>query len=186
MAPSYPPSTAVFDLSSVDLIRLVQGGLNAGVDFGGQALGKHADPRTHFTIGTGFEPEALDMEAEMSKLAHKIDAGADYIMTQPAFGSEPLTCLDDIRRSLPVLIGVLVLTGLDHALRMRDVPGMVVPDTVLERLGASRDRETQAAVGQELAAEQVRRVQAEGWAGVYLMSPATHQPIMDVLAAGLT
>jgi antitoxin component of MazEF toxin-antitoxin module len=69
---------------------------------------------------------------------------------------------------------------------MRDVPGMVVPDTVLERLGASPDRETQAAVGRDLAAEQVRRVQAEGWAGVYLMSPATHQPVIDVLAAGLT
>ena len=186
MAPSYPPSTAVFDLSSVDLIRLVQGGLNAGVDFGEQALGKHADPRTHFTIGTGFEPEALDIDSEMDKLARKIDAGADYIMTQPTFASQPLTCLDGFRRSVPVLIGVLVLAGLDHALRMRDVPGMVVPDTVLERLGASPDRETQAAVGRDLAAEQVRRVQADGWAGVYLMSPATHQPVIDVLAAGLT
>ena len=135
MAPSYPPSTAVFDLTSVDLIRLVNNGLNAGVDFGGQALGKHADPGTRFTIGTGFEPESLDLTAEMEKLTRKIEAGADYIMTQPGFAWEPLEVLSEVRQSVPVLVGVLVLTSLDHALRMRQVPGVVVE----RRAGAAMD-----------------------------------------------
>lgn len=186
MAPSYPPSTAVFDLTSVDLIRLVHNGLNAGVDFGGQALGKQADPRTHFTIGTGFEPEALDLESETRKLERKIDAGADYILTQPAFRFEPLDVLSQFRQQVPVLVGVLILTGLDHALRMKDVPGVVVPQTVLDRLAASDDPATQAAVGREMAAEQISRIRADGWAGVYLMSPASHRPIVSVLRAGLT
>lgn len=186
MAPSYPPSTAVFDLTSVDLIRLVNNGLNAGVDFGGQALGKHADPGTRFTIGTGFEPESLDLTAEMEKLTRKIEAGADYIMTQPAFAWEPLEVLSEVRQSVPVLVGVLVLTSLDHALRMRQVPGVVVPEAVLDRFGQSDDRASQAQVGRDLAAEQIRRIQSEEWAGVYLMSPASHDPVIDVLRAGLT
>ncbi|MBT3345169.1 MAG: hypothetical protein HN712_05745 [Gemmatimonadetes bacterium] len=185
MAPSYPPSTAVFDLTSVDLIHLVHNGLNAGVDFGGHPLGKHSDPRTRFTIGTGFEPEALDPQAEIAKLERKIEAGADYILTQPAFRWEPLKALDSIRQQIPVLIGVLILTSLEHALRMRDVPGVVVPQQVLDRFGASEDRDTQAAIGRQMAAEQIAHIRADGWAGVYLMSPASHAPIIDVLAEGL-
>lgn len=185
MAPTYPPSTGVFDLDSVDMIRLAHHGLNAGVDFGGQPLGKHRDPRTHFTIGTGFEPEALDGERELEKLRRKLDAGADYVMTQPAFRWEPLDVLTPFRQT-PILIGVLILRGLEHALRMRDVPGVVVPAEVTDRFAAYDDPKDQARVGQEIAAEQIRRIRAEGWSGLYLMSPASHRPVVDVLRAGLT
>ncbi|MBI93885.1 MAG: hypothetical protein CME05_11855 [Gemmatimonadaceae bacterium] len=85
-----------------------------------------------------------------------------------------------------MLVGVLVLTSLDHALRMRQVPGVVVPEAVLDRFGQSDDRASQAQVGRDLAAEQIRRIQSEEWAGVYLMSPASHDPVIDVLRAGLT
>ena len=185
MAPTYPRSTAVFDLDSVEMVRLTHARLNAGLDFGGQPLGRHRDPRTRFTIGTGFEPEAPARERELERLRRKIDAGADYVMTQPVFRPEALEGLEPFRGRVAVLAGVLVLRGLDHALRMRAVPGMVVPDEVVGRLEACREADDQARAGAEIAAGQIRRLRAEGWSGVYLMSPAGHGPVLDVLSAGL-
>ncbi|MFH1567333.1 MAG: homocysteine S-methyltransferase family protein, partial [Gemmatimonadota bacterium] len=186
MSPTYPRSTAVFDLDSVAMIRLAHTCLNAGVDFGGQPLGKQADPRTHFTIGTGFEPEALDLKGEVARLERKIEAGADYVMTQPAFRNEALAGLGPYRRRIAILVGVLVLTGLDHARRMAEVPGVVVPQAIFERLAAAPDPRDQHQVGVEIAAEQVAWIRREGWAGLYLMSPASHRPVLEVLTRGLT
>lgn len=97
MSPTYPRSTAVFDLNSVALIDLANNYLNAGVDSGGQPLGKQTDPRTRFTIGTGFEPKAMDRSREVDRLERKIAAGADYVITQPAFrvGQMPGVVISD-------------------------------------------------------------------------------------------
>jgi homocysteine S-methyltransferase len=186
MSPTYPRSTAVFDLDSVAMIYYTRSCLNAGVDFGGQPLGKHRDPRTHFTIGAGFEPEALDREREQDKLQRKIANGADYLMTQPAFRYEPLAALEPFRSQVGVFVGVMVATGLDHVRRIGQVPGVVVPDEVYARLGKYEKPEDQAEMGKEIAVEQVRWVRRQGWAGLYLMSPAAHQPVLEVLRAGLS
>jgi homocysteine S-methyltransferase len=186
MSPTFPRSSAVFDLDSPALIRYVHNNLNAGVDFGGQALGSQKNPRTRFTIGSGFEPESLDLAGEVDTLERKIDAGVDYIMTQPAFSHEALECLSSFRTKVPMLVGVLVLANLDHARRMAAVPGVVVPDEVFDRLSKYDKVEDQAAAGAELAAEQVRWIHREGWAGLYLMSPATHRRIIEVLGSGLS
>ncbi len=183
MSPTYPRSTAVFDVDSVGMVNLTHGHLNAGVDFGGQRLGRHDDPRTHFTIGTGFEPEALDSAREIEKLANKIDGGADYIMTQPAFGYEPLAILEPYRERTPILIGVMILTGLAHARRVGQVPGVTIPRTVYERLQAFERPEDQARVGREIAIEQIRWIREAGWSGLYLMSPASLHPVIEVLSA---
>lgn len=185
MSPTYPRSSAVFDLDSVAMIRLTHTGLNAGEDFGGAPLGKHADPRTHFTIGTGFEPEALDRPREMERLRQKLDHGADYVLTQPVFHHEPLACLADFRRQRPVLVGVLLLTSFAHAQRMAQVPGVVVPEMILQRLAAATSLADQEKVGQEIAIEQIQWIRREGWAGLYLMSPGSTAGIQAVLSAAL-
>ncbi len=185
MSPTYPRSTAVFDLDSVAMIRLTQGCLNAGVDFGGVPLGRHADPRTHFTIGSGVELEARDRPRELDRLRQKLDAGADYLMTQPAFRPEPLAALEPFRGRVSCLIGVMVLTSLEHAQRMAQVPGVVVPESILRRLAAFPAVADQAKLGQEFAAEQIRGLVRAGWAGVYLMSTASGAGTIDVLRAGL-
>ncbi len=185
MSPTYPRSTAVFDLDSVALVRLTQSCLNAGVDFGGAPLGKQTDPRTHFTIGTGFEPEAVDRNRELDRLRQKLDNGADYVMTQPAFHYDALKALAPFRRQCPVLVGVMILTGFEQARRLAQVPGVVLPDAILQRLAAKSDPADQAKIGQEIAIEQVRWVMREGWAGLYLMSPGSTAGVLAVLQAGL-
>jgi methionine synthase / methylenetetrahydrofolate reductase(NADPH) len=181
MSPTYPRSTAVFDVDSVAMIGYAHACLNAGVDFGGQPLGKHADPRTHFMIGTGFEPEAVNMEREVARLRQKIENGADYIMTQPAFRTEPLDVLSPFRGRMPILVGVMIMTSLSHAQRIAEIPGVVMPASVLSRLGAFDDPDDQAKVGRDIAVEQIQWIAREGWSGLYLMSPATHQPVIEVL-----
>lgn len=186
MSPTYPRSSAVFDLDSVGLIRLANASLNAGVDFGGQPLGRQADPRTHFTIGTGFEPEALDREREMEKLDRKLDAGADYIFTQPVFRHGPLDGLmKQVGRGARFFIGVMVLQSVDHARRVAEVPGVVLPDEVIAKLSRYDRLEDQAKAGIEMAAAQIREVRADGWSGVYVMSPTGHEPLLEVLRGGL-
>ena len=185
MSPSYPRSTAVFDLDSVAMIRLTHSCLNAGVDFGGVALGKQEDPRTHFTMGSGVELEAQDMKRELARLQQKIDHGVDYIMTQPAFGPEPLVALEKFRDQTACIIGVMVLSNYEHAQRMANVPGVVIPDSLLQRFGAYPQVADQAKLGLEFAAEQIRGLVNEGWAGVYLMATAAGDGVFDVLRSGL-
>jgi homocysteine S-methyltransferase len=186
MSPTYPRSTAVFDLDSASVVRHVHAHLNAGMDFGSQPLGRQADPRTHFTIGSGFEPEAVNMERELEKLRRKLDAGVDYIFTQPVFRRGPLDAIRPHVGQVRVFAGVMVLSSLEHARRVAQVPGVVIPDTVLSKLSRSERPEDQLKAGIELAASQVRQARSDGWAGVYLMSPSGHEHVIEILRAGLT
>jgi homocysteine S-methyltransferase len=185
MSPTYPRSAAVFDLDSVGMIRLTHSCLNAGVDFGGVPLGKQPRPHTHFTIGAGVEPEAADGKREFDRLRQKLDAGADYIMTQPVFHRPPLVALEEFRGRRPILVGVMVLANLEHAQRMAQVPGVVIPAALLQRIAAMATVADQAKVGRDIAAEQIRGLVREGWAGVYLMSTAVGLGTLEVLRAGL-
>jgi 5,10-methylenetetrahydrofolate reductase len=136
-------------------------------------------------MGAGVELEAQNMKLELSRLEQKIDNGVDYIMTQPAFRNEPLEVLEKFRGRTSCLIGVMVLTSLEHARRMAQVPGVVIPDDILKKFSAMQDPADQTKVGQEIAAEQIRWLVREGWAGVYLMSTATGSGTVEVLRAGL-
>ena len=186
MSPTYPRSTAVFDLDSAAMVRLTHACLNAGVDFGGAPLGKQADPRTHFTIGAGFEPETVNRDREMEKLRKKLNNGADYIMTQPAFRHEPLGALEKFRSGgCAFLVGVMVLSNLEQARRVAEVPGVVLPDEILQKLAAFDKPADQAKVAQEIAIAQIRWIKREGWDGIYLMSPGGATGTVEVLRAGL-
>jgi homocysteine S-methyltransferase len=125
------------------------------------------------------------LKRELERLQLKIDAGADYVMTQPAFRPEPLAALEPFRDKVRCLIGVMVLTSFEHAQRMAHVPGVVVPDGMLAKFAALPQIDDQAKLGRELAAEQIRGLVREGWAGVYLMSTALGAGTVEVLRAGL-
>jgi methionine synthase / methylenetetrahydrofolate reductase(NADPH) len=173
MSPTYPRSTAVFDMNSVQMIRATAAQLNQGRDFGGNPLGGELDSGTDFMVGTGFEPEAINMSLELERLQAKIDAGADYVMTQPVFDNSALRSIEPFRKSIPVLPGVMVLRSASHAKRIAEVPGVNLPQSVIERMGKFTEPADQAKVGLDLAISQAQSYRSEGWAGIYLMSPAS-------------
>ena len=181
MSPTYPRSSAVFDMNSVQMIRATARQLNLGRDFGGNPLGGNLESGTQFTIGTGFEPEAINMTLELDRLQSKIDAGADYVMTQPVFNKAALSSIEQFRDSIPVVPGMMVLNSAAHANRIAQVPGVSLPADVIEQLSRFDDPQDQRKVGLDLAVEQANSYRSEGWAGLYLMSPASMGAAKTVL-----
>ena len=155
----YPDATAVFDVDSIGLTNLVRR-LNHGQDVGGTSLGS----RTEFVVGVGVNPDAEDREREMRRWYWKVDAGAEYAVTQPVFDPESLADFlsESERRGtrVPVVASVWPLTGLRNAEFLNnEVPGIRVPERILDRMrradekGSEHARAEGRAVARELAAE---------------------------------
>ncbi|MGH2443402.1 MAG: bifunctional homocysteine S-methyltransferase/methylenetetrahydrofolate reductase, partial [Chloroflexota bacterium] len=110
---NYAQSKAVYDIDSVGLIRIIKQ-LNQGVDVGGNSIGTP----TRFLVGCGLNPTAEDLDWELDHLRKKLDAGADFIMTQPVYDAglfkRVLAELSPLE--VPVLMGVLPLQSERHAL----------------------------------------------------------------------
>ena len=164
----YPHATGVFDTDAIGMAG-VQRRLNCGIDLGGQGI----DPPTAAVIGVGFDPTALDGQRELDRFRRKVEAGAEFAITQPVFDPGALLrCLDAVQRfHLPILAGIWPLVSYRNASFMRnEVPGVVVPDAVMERMAAVESREDQLAVGIEIARESVERVR-DRVAGIQVSAP---------------
>ncbi len=164
----YPHATAVFDVDSVGLVRILDG-LGNGRDLAGNTLGG----TVAFHIGVGANPAAPDPEAEIRKFHRKREAGAHYCLTQPVYEPRLLEVfLGRIREEgVPVLVGVLPLVSSRNAEFLHnEVPGMTVPETVRARLAAAPTRERAREVGVSVAREMVRAARGLA-AGVYVMPP---------------
>ncbi|MFB6240511.1 MAG: methylenetetrahydrofolate reductase [Gemmatimonadota bacterium] len=155
----YPDATAVFDVDSIGLTNLVRR-LNHGQDVGGTSLGS----RTEFVIGVGVNPGAENREREMRRWYWKVDAGAEYAVTQPVFDPASLAdFLDEVERRgtrIPVVASVWPLTDLRGAEFLNnEVPGIRVPERVLGRMrraegeGEEHARAEGRAVAREVLAE---------------------------------
>jgi homocysteine S-methyltransferase len=138
----YPDSTAVFDIDSIGLTNVVYR-LNHGLDPGGNPLG---DP-TEYVIGVAANQSAPDLDRELSRLQWKIDAGADFIATQPVFDPERLAAfLERVQPSIPVIAGLWPITSLRNAeFLANEVPGVSLPASVLERMRAANEKGDDAA-----------------------------------------
>jgi homocysteine S-methyltransferase len=162
----YPDATAVFDIDSIGLTNMVHL-MNRGLDLGGNPFG---EPTT-FTIGVGVNPGHLDLEYELKRLDWKQKAGAEYAITQPVFDVRVLeNFLKRIEgRDLPVVAGIWPLLSYRNAQFMNnEVPGVSIPDDVMERMrianekskehamheGAAIARETLVAVRDQVAGVQ--------------------------------
>lgn len=164
----YPFSSGVFDTDSIGLVKL-QNRMNRGVDLGGAKL--NAPTRT--VIGVGADPSAIDPEREYRRLCEKAEAGADFVITQPVFDVEALLAfikrIEHLR--LPLIAGIWPLTSLRNAQFMKtEVPGVSVPDAIIERMAASNDREEQRRTGIEIARESVAAIR-EAVHGVQVSAP---------------
>ena len=164
----FPDATAVYDLDSIGLLRLVNG-LNRGFDPGGKPL-KGA---TSFLCATGAEPAARDYEREMRRLEQKRDAGAELVMTQPVYDPAVLDrFLDDLKpMGLPVLVGILPLASYRNAEFLHnEVPGMSIPEDIRERMRQAGGGPEGRAEGVKIAREMLTAVK-ERVDGAYIMPP---------------
>jgi homocysteine S-methyltransferase len=155
----YPQATAVFDIDSIGLTNLVKR-LNQGLDLGGNPVGS----QTEFLIGVGVNPGAIDLDHELRRFAWKVEAGAQYAITQPVFDPAQLKAflkaVEGFR--IPVIAGIWPLTSYRNAEFMsNEVPGVVVPPSVLERMRQAPDAEAARAEGIAIAREMLEEVRAE-------------------------
>jgi methionine synthase / methylenetetrahydrofolate reductase(NADPH) len=164
----YPQATAVFDADSIGMAA-VQHRLNRGIDLGGQAI----DPPTFAVIGVGLDPTALDRRRELDRFRQKVESGAEFAITQPVFDPDALLrFLDEIQAfGLPIIAGIWPLASYRNASFMRnEVPGVVVPDRIMERMASVERREDQLAIGIEIARESVARVR-DRVSGIQVSAP---------------
>ncbi len=148
----YPDVTGVFDVDAIGLAQLASN-LNAGVDLGGNPL----VPPTGILIGVGLNPCAVELSRELERFRRKIDAGAEYAITQPVFDSEALLrIIEQIRAfsDIPIVAGVWPFASFKNAEFMcNEVPGVVVPDELMERMRRCHTKQEGAETGIEIARE---------------------------------
>ncbi len=162
-----PNTSGVFDLTSVGLVKLA-------ADFNaGRRMGKEC--QTSFAIGVALNPNVRSFSGQISKLQRKIEAGAKFALTQPVFSDERLdamlSALDEAGIDIPIYIGIFPLTSLHNAdFLHNEVPGIVIPDDVRERIASFSSVADQRAAGQEIAVEFIRR-SAPRVHGYYIITP---------------
>jgi homocysteine S-methyltransferase len=179
----YPEATAVFDIDSIGLTNLVSR-LNRGLDPGANPIGQP----TRFVIGVGVNPAAPDFEREIKRLAYKVEAGAEYAITQPVFDLAQLDrFLERIEAfRIPVIAGIWPLVSLRNAeFLANEVPGVSVPDAILDRMRAASagGKEEALAEGVRISREMLAAV-ADRVQGVQVSAPLGRVPVaLEVLEA---
>jgi homocysteine S-methyltransferase len=156
----YPSATAVFDIDSIGLTNLVNN-LNHGRDPGDNPIGAP----TRFVIGVGVNPAPIDIEQELKRFAWKVEAGAEFAVTQPVFDATQLEQflrrVDAAGMRIPIVAGIWPLVSVRNAeFLANEVPGVSVPETVIARMrqAGERSKEHAVAEGITIAREMLARV----------------------------
>ncbi|MCA1632796.1 MAG: bifunctional homocysteine S-methyltransferase/methylenetetrahydrofolate reductase [Acidobacteria bacterium] len=134
----YPDATAVFDIDSIGLTNMVSK-LNHGLDLGNNPVGCP----TSFCIGVGVNPGAINLEEEIKRFEYKVEAGAEFAITQPVFDVEQLRAflkrIEHVR--IPIVAGIWPLVSYRNAEFLHnEVPGVRVTPTIMERMRAASER----------------------------------------------
>jgi len=147
---NYPDATAVFDVDAIGLVNIVNR-LNHGLDIGGNPIGAS----TGFTIACAANPGVPDVENEIRRFAYKVEAGAEYAITQPVFDLRVLEAflkrVEEFR--IPVIAGIWPLTSLRNAEFMKNDLRVAVPDSIMLRMQAAASPEVARAEGIRIAQE---------------------------------
>jgi len=147
---NYPDATAVFDVDAIGLVNIVRN-LNHGLDLGGNPIGTG----TGFVIGVGANPGLTDLDEEIRRFEYKVEAGAEYAVTQPVFD---LRLLENFLRRIehcriPVIAGIWPLVSVRNAEFMKNELRVSVPDSILERMARAQTPEAARAEGVAIARE---------------------------------
>jgi methionine synthase / methylenetetrahydrofolate reductase(NADPH) len=177
---SYPGATGVFDVDSIGLVNIV-GNLNRGLDIGGNSIGS----QTAFVIGVGANPGAINLDEELQRFEWKVQAGAEYVVTQPVFDLELLErFLERIAHvRIPVLAGIWPLTSYRNAEFMVNELRVPVPEPLMERMRRAPSAEAAGKEGVAIAREMVTRV-LHMVQGIQLSAPfGRYQTALEVAEA---
>lgn len=158
---NYPDATAVFDVDSIGLTNLINR-LNHGLDLAGNPIGE----ATGFTIGVGVNPGAINLDEELRRLDWKVQAGAEYMITQPVFD---IRILENFMKriehyKLPMIVGIWPLVSYRNAEFMNnEVPGASVPSYIMERMRKAQEISKEAAFeeGVKIAKETYEYIRSE-------------------------
>lgn len=166
----YPDATAVFDVDAVGLTQVAMK-LNHGRDVGGNPI----SPPTSILCGVGANPNAVDPEHEIEHYHNKIKAGAEFAITQPVFDPDSflrfVERVSKFEKVIPVIAGVWPLVSYRNAEFMStEVPGVVVPDVILERMAQASTKEDGRKIGVEIAHEICEQVK-DAVAGYQVSAP---------------
>jgi methionine synthase I (cobalamin-dependent)/5,10-methylenetetrahydrofolate reductase len=177
---NYPDATAVFDVDAIGLVNIVHN-LNRGLDLGGNPIGAG----TSFVIGVGANPGLPNLDEEIKRFEYKVQAGAEYVVTQPVFD---LRLLENFLRRIehcriPVVAGIWPLVSARNAEFMKNELRVSVPDEILQRMTRATTpeaaREEGVAIAREMLAAVRERVQ-----GAQISAPqGRYTSAVDVLEA---
>jgi methionine synthase / methylenetetrahydrofolate reductase(NADPH) len=177
---SYPDATAVFDVDSIGLVNIVHN-LNRGLDIGGNPLGVG----TAFVIGVGANPGVPNIDEEIRRFEYKVEAGAEYAVTQPVFDLGLLEAF--LRRiehcRIPVVAGIWPLVSVRNAEFMKNELRVSVPDSILERMTRTSTPEAAREEGIAIAREMLIAVR-DMVQGAQISAPlGRYASAVDVLEA---
>ncbi len=152
---NYPDATAVFDVDSIGLVNIVRR-LNHGLDIGSNSIGAS----TNFTIACAANPGVPDIEHELHRFRYKVEAGAEYAITQPVFD---LRLLEEFLRrtedcSIPVIAGIWPLTSLRNAEFMRNDLRVSMPEEIMLRMAQCETPDAARREGIRIAQEMLEAV----------------------------
>jgi methionine synthase / methylenetetrahydrofolate reductase(NADPH) len=177
---NYPDATAVFDVDAIGLVNIVHN-LNRGLDLGGNPIGAG----TGFVIGVGANPGLTDMDEEIRRFEYKVQAGAEYVVTQPVFD---LRLLENFLKRIehcriPVVAGIWPLVSVRNAEFMKNELRVSVPDSILERMARAQTPDLARAEGVAIAREML--IAAKQMAqGAQISAPqGRYSSAVDVLEA---
>jgi homocysteine S-methyltransferase len=175
----YPQATAVFDVDSIGLVQIVNR-LNHGLDAAGNPLGQ----QTRFFVGVGANPAAVNLDEEVRRFEYKVEAGAEFCMTQPVYDVALLERF--LRRvehcRIATLVGILPLASFRNAEFLHEeVPGMSVPADVRDRMRRAGTGEAARAEGIAIAREALAECRPMVQ-GTYVMPPlGRYRAALDVI-----
>ncbi len=153
---NYPDATAVFDVDAIGLVNMVRN-LNCGLDIGKNSIGAS----TGFTISVAANPGVPDIDQEVRRFAYKVEAGAEFAITQPVFDmrvlEEFLRRIEQFR--IPVIAGIWPLTSLRNAEFMKNDLRVSMPDEIMARMAAVSSPEAARAEGVKIAQEMLAEAQ---------------------------
>jgi homocysteine S-methyltransferase len=147
---NYPDATAVFDVDAIGLVNIVHN-LNRGLDIGSNAIGSG----TGFVIGVGANPGLPNIDEEIRRFEYKVEAGAEYAVTQPVFD---LALLENFLKRvehhrIPVVAGIWPLVSVRNAEFMKNELRVSVPDAIVERMAKAATPEAARQEGVAIARE---------------------------------